>query len=165
MSDHGTGGSGAVSRSRGALAPPEPEGAACTPGACTCTGQENAAPREGIATGHGDGAPAESGWAPPECALPADRRPERVAEFDALFSAAVQGVARPEPTVLRLVLDARHEAAARELAAQESGCCSFFTFTFTPSTDGVHWHITVPEAQTEVLDALAERATAAGASR
>ncbi|MFD0803891.1 hypothetical protein ACFQZU_21575 [Streptomonospora algeriensis] len=83
-----------------------------------------------------------------------------MAEFDALFSAALRTVARPEPTVLGLVLDTGHEAAARELAARESGCCSFFAFAFTRRPDGLHWRITVPDAQVAVLEALAERAAA-----
>lgn len=44
------------------------------------------------------------GWAPSACTLPTTEQPLRVAEFDALFTDAVQTVARPAPTRLRLEL-------------------------------------------------------------
>ncbi|MFG1754168.1 hypothetical protein [Streptosporangium sandarakinum] len=44
------------------------------------------------------------GWTPSACTLPTAEQPLRVAEFDALFIDAVRGVARPEPTRLRLEL-------------------------------------------------------------
>ncbi|PPK71438.1 hypothetical protein V5P93_003304 [Actinokineospora auranticolor] len=68
-------------------------------------------------------------WVPRACALPTAEQPLRLAEFDALFT-ALRAVERPEPTRLRLVLDASVEAIARDLAARETECCSFFTFAF-----------------------------------
>lgn len=141
------------------LTPPEREGAACTAGTCACgAGQGDDSPSGDGAAEHGDTptSPAGEVGASPERTLPT----ARMTEFDALFSAALREVARPEPTVLHLVLDAGHETAARELAARESGCCSFFTFAFTRHPDGLHWRITVPNAQATVLDALAQRAAA-----
>jgi hypothetical protein len=51
-------------------------------------------------------------WAPAECALPSVERPLRAAEFDELFETALREVARPEPTVLHLVLDGSDRVAA-----------------------------------------------------
>jgi hypothetical protein len=100
-------------------------------------------------------------WAPQACTLPTAQRPLRLAEFDTLFTQAVQGVDRPGPLHLRLHLagDDDLEATVRDLAARESQCCSFFAFTITADTPArVQLDIGVPEAQTAVLDALADRA-------
>ncbi|VFA99715.1 hypothetical protein [Nocardia cyriacigeorgica] len=103
------------------------------------------------------GKPVEQAWvAVDACTLPTQQQPLRVAEFDALFRDAVRGVDRVSPTRLRLVLDAGAEAGARELAARESECCSFFTFEFTAAGAGVvHLVVDVPAARLEVLDGLA----------
>ncbi len=152
----------------GAVAPSGAGEAVCGPvcvsaGTCTCEAdQGDGAPSQAVAAGRSsDDAPAGPAWAPPECTLPVVQQPERVAEFDVLFSAAVRAVARPAPTALHLVLDAAYEADARDLATRERGCCSFFTFAFTGHPDGLHCEITVPDAQAAVLDRLAERAAAA----
>ncbi|HEX4812857.1 MAG TPA: hypothetical protein VFV66_08915 [Nonomuraea sp.] len=100
------------------------------------------------------------GWAPSACTLPTAEQPLRVAEFDALFTDAVQGLARPERTRLRLdlVFSPDNAALAAELTARESGCCSFFTFTLTIADGSLTLEGTVPPEHVEVLDALAERA-------
>jgi hypothetical protein len=98
--------------------------------------------------------------APQACTLPTAERPARAAEFDELFAAALRGQQRLAPTVLRWQLDPAAEAAARDLASRETGCCSFFTFTFTQATDAVQVDVEVPPASSGVLDALAERAAA-----
>ncbi|MGC5009276.1 hypothetical protein ACLQ2R_00780 [Streptosporangium sp. DT93] len=100
------------------------------------------------------------GWAPAECTLPTEERPLRVAEFDELFASALRGLYRVGPAHLRLTLDdeAQVERAARDLAARETGCCSFFTFTFTPGGDGLTLDIEVPAVHTKVLDGLVVRA-------
>ncbi|MET9068175.1 hypothetical protein [Streptosporangium sandarakinum] len=100
------------------------------------------------------------GWAPSACTLPTAEQPLRVAEFDALFTDAVRGVARPEPTRLRLelVFSPGNAARAAELTARENGCCSFFTFTLTIAGGGLTLEVTVPAEHTEVLDALQARA-------
>ena len=63
---------------------------------------------------------------------PAAERPRRAAEFDGLFAGAVRGIERAEPTRLRLDLQPGPRTAARaaELAAAETGCCSFFRFIY-----------------------------------
>lgn len=57
------------------------------------------------------------------------------------------------------------EATARDLTARESGCCSFFTFTFARTTEHLLLDVAVPAEQTEVLDGLAARAQAVLAAR
>ncbi|WP_156959849.1 hypothetical protein [Nocardia sp. BMG51109] len=73
--------------------------------------------------------PVDEAWVTVDaCTLPTDQQPLRVAEFDALFGAALRHVDRVSPTRLRPDLDDGAEARARDLATRESGCCSFFTF-------------------------------------
>ncbi|MGJ7906863.1 hypothetical protein ACOQFL_10310 [Actinopolyspora sp. H202] len=100
------------------------------------------------------------GWVPPSCELPPSRQPERAAEFDALFTAALRSFHRPEPTRLLLVLDPAWQDTARDLAERESRCCSLFTFVFRQGDDELRLDITVPAAQQPVLDALARHAAA-----
>ncbi|MER5643252.1 hypothetical protein [Streptosporangium sp. NPDC002524] len=113
-------------------------------------------------------------WAPAECVLPSGERPLRVAEFDALFASALDGLERMSPTHLRLTLRGareggagRVEEAARELAARETACCSFFTFTFTRERDALVLDVEVPVTHSGVLDGLVVQALAAapGVSR
>ncbi|MFJ8958064.1 hypothetical protein ACIRG5_01685 [Lentzea sp. NPDC102401] len=96
-------------------------------------------------------------WAPEACTLPTAERPFRQAEFDELLATAARH--RPERTRLVLTLDPRPEVAARaaDLAVRETGCCSFFTFELTATGGGLSLAISVPDAQAEVLDALAAR--------
>jgi hypothetical protein len=96
-------------------------------------------------------------WAPQACTLPSPQRPQRQAEFDALFTADVRGIERAAATRLRLDLQASPPTAARaaELAVAETGCCSFFTFALTASAGRLILEITVPPSQVGVLDALA----------
>ncbi|GAB3922751.1 hypothetical protein GCM10029976_011970 [Kribbella albertanoniae] len=100
-------------------------------------------------------------WVPASCTLPTVEQPIRVAEFDDLFTASVQGAERIDATTLRLTLAAAAEARARDLAGRESSCCSFFGFDFIPAGDVVEMTVTVPAAHAAVLDALAARITAA----
>ncbi|MBF6126676.1 hypothetical protein [Nocardia brasiliensis] len=113
----------------------------------------------------GDG-PVELRWAPVRgCTLPTAAQPAREAEFAALFTAAVRTVQRPSPNVLRLAVAAAAEQTARDLAARESGCCSFFTFAFTPRDPDTVWmDIEVPTARVAVLDGLAAQAIEASGS-
>jgi hypothetical protein len=105
-------------------------------------------------------------WVPSTCTLPTPEQPLRVAEFDALFTEAVQALSRPDRTRLRLELVFSPDNAARaaELTARENGCCSFFTFTLTIADGGLALEVAVPAEQVEVLDALQARADAAAAS-
>jgi len=103
------------------------------------------------------------GWVPQACTLPIAERLGRVAEFDHLFAAALHDVQRPAPERLRLTLRGIPglEATARDLAARESECCSFFTFTIGRHGEDVVVDVQVPDAQVGVLDGLAARAAAA----
>lgn len=84
----------------------------------------------------------------------------RVAEFEVLFRKSVSRWMRISRSRLELTLAAEARAAAGDLAARESGCCSFFTFTFEPATSGVVMAIEVPASQVAVLDAVTARVAA-----
>ncbi len=112
-------------------------------------------------------------WIPAECVLPTGERPLRVAEFDALFASALDGLERVSPTRLRLTLRGgprahdrtdrvdRLEERVRDLAARETACCSFFTFAFTRDRDDLVLDVEVPAVHSGVLDGLSARALAA----
>ncbi|WP_221321487.1 hypothetical protein [Actinoplanes sp. L3-i22] len=99
-------------------------------------------------------------WVPEACTLPTAERPLRLAEFDDLFTTALRDQRRMSATALRWDLDPAAEALARDLTRRESGCCSFFTFTFHPGDGVLRLDIEVPAAQVAVLDALGARAAA-----
>ena len=106
---------------------------------------------------------ADAGWVPQACTLPTAEQPLRVAEFDAFFAEAVTGIGPVEAGRIRLDLRAEPGVAERaaELAAAETDCCSFFTFTLTVSGGALALAVQVPDQHIEVLDALASRASAA----
>ncbi|MGW6276074.1 hypothetical protein [Kribbella sp. NPDC055071] len=101
-------------------------------------------------------------WVPESCTLPTADRPLRVLEFDQLFADHLRNAARVDPQTLDLTLDASSRAAAADLIARETKCCSFFDFTLSPIPDHVLMpshvllRISVPPTQTAVLDALAD---------
>ncbi|WP_067485706.1 hypothetical protein [Actinomadura hibisca] len=102
----------------------------------------------------------DDGWAPQACTLPTAERPLRIGEFDALFAEAVTEVRRVAPGRVRMRLRAEPEFAGRaaELAARETGCCSFFTFTLTATGGGLELEISAADQHAQVVAALAERA-------
>ena len=104
-------------------------------------------------------------WVPQSCSLPTVEQPLRVAEFDRLFAESVLRSTRVSVTRLDLVLPAAAEPAARDLAAREVDCCSFFTFDFEAAGSDVVMGIGVPRSRTQVLDALTERVRAAIAAK
>lgn len=98
-------------------------------------------------------------WVPQSCTLPTAEQPVRVREFDDLFARSLHSVEQVDQTQLRLTIDASAEGTASELTERETGCCSFFTFTFGQADDGrVVIDVTVPAAHTDVLTTLASRA-------
>ncbi|MEU8001447.1 hypothetical protein AB0B66_09840 [Catellatospora sp. NPDC049111] len=104
---------------------------------------------------------ADAVWAPQECTLPTAQQPLRMAELDALFTTAIRSAENLGDRHLRLTLAGGPdlETMVRDLAARESDCCSFFTFTTTATAPGeVTLDVEVPPAHTDVLSALAERA-------
>ncbi|MFJ9729580.1 hypothetical protein ACIRP3_43365 [Streptomyces sp. NPDC101209] len=106
-------------------------------------------------------------WVPQSCTLPAEERPLRVAEWDALFAERLTSLSRPQPLHLRLYLDGAEgvEERVRDLVERESGCCSFFTFTTTSGQDVVRLDISVDQAHEAILDALAAWTAVAGEQR
>lgn len=94
---------------------------------------------------------------PSACTLPTADRPLRVAEFDALFATATSAE-RVAPGELRFALPPEVAGTAAALAARETGCCSFFTFTLTLTAGELTLGVSVGEQHVEVLDALAARA-------
>ncbi|MGY2125775.1 hypothetical protein ACW9HJ_30395 [Nocardia gipuzkoensis] len=105
--------------------------------------------------------PSSGDFVPVSCTLPTAEQPVRVAEFDRFFAESVQRADRPAHTRLDLLLAADAEPSGRDLAARESGCCSFFAFTFEATSAGLVMRIEVPGTQVEVLDTLATRVDAA----
>ncbi|MGW4632890.1 hypothetical protein [Nocardia sp. NPDC004415] len=105
--------------------------------------------------------PAQGNWVPDACTLPTTEQPIRIAEFDRFFAESVHSTTRTAPTRLDLVLAADAEAVARDLAARETSCCSFFTFDFNTTGTGLVMQVGVPAAYVEVLDAFAARVEAA----
>ncbi|MBF6340961.1 hypothetical protein IU450_34480 [Nocardia abscessus] len=101
-----------------------------------------------------------AGWAPDSCTLPTAEQPVRIAEFDAFFAASVRAIARPDRTRLDLVLVGGAEPEGRDLTARESGCCSFFTFTFDGDENRPVLHVEVPATHVDVLDAFERRGLA-----
>ncbi|MFJ8846038.1 hypothetical protein ACIRFF_24420 [Streptomyces cyaneofuscatus] len=99
-------------------------------------------------------------WVPPSCTLPTKERPLRVAEWDALFTERLTALSRPAALRLRLDLAGGPGVVerVRELASREGACCSFFTFTITTGAELVHLDVSVDQAHTAVLEALAARA-------
>lgn len=73
-----------------------------------------------------------------------DTGPERLAEYQRLFSQALIGRERT-PDGIRFRLHARDgvEPWARDLAAREKACCAFFTFSITTVGREVHWDAAV----------------------
>ncbi|MEQ4717664.1 hypothetical protein [Nonomuraea sp. B19D2] len=84
-----------------------------------------------------------------------------MAEFAALFAASLRGLEREEAGILRLELDgaAEVEARARDLAARESTCCSFFALSFSRTDqDLLQMRVRVPQQHRAVLDGLQRQA-------
>ncbi|MDG4761900.1 MerR family transcriptional regulator [Micromonospora sp. WMMD710] len=108
---------------------------------------------------------ADDAWVPESCSLPTAERPVRLAEFDSFFAVAVRWFDRPSAQRLRLHLTGTEQAerSARDLAARESACCSFFTFEVTRSgPDAVTMEARVPASHVGILDALTERVRSGG---
>jgi hypothetical protein len=93
------------------------------------------------------------------CTMPTTERPLRLAEFDALFASSVRSVRRQGNDV-RIQFTGMEGLLerVRDLAARETSCCSFFTFTIEGTDQDLTLDISVPPARQEILDALAERA-------
>ncbi|NDL55885.1 hypothetical protein [Phytoactinopolyspora mesophila] len=106
-------------------------------------------------------------FVPDACTLPTAEQLLREAEFRSLFGSAVREIQRSSATSLTLVLDGDPptEETARDLAAREGQCCSFFTFTFRHRRDArastqdlLEMAITVPDGRAAVLDGVQQLA-------
>ncbi|MDP3890383.1 hypothetical protein [Nocardioides sp.] len=99
-------------------------------------------------------------WVPTACTLPTAARPVRTAEFDDLFRDAVSGVSRPAPGEVRLSLHASPANAGRaaQLAARETGCCSFFRFALTIADGELALTVTADPTHEHILTAFAAHA-------
>lgn len=106
---------------------------------------------------------------PDACTLPTAARPLRVAEFEALFAAALRSVHRLDQRHVRMQLAGEAGLTARvlDLTARENECCGFFDFAVRPVESQVGEALTleieVPAAYADVLDGLARLAEAAAA--
>ncbi|GAA1944737.1 hypothetical protein [Microbacterium deminutum] len=92
--------------------------------------------------------------APEACTLPTVARPLRVTQFADLFATALGEIERKSPTVATVMLPRELLDTARDLAARETECCSFFDFTVEADGDHTALTIRVPSQYTEVLTAL-----------
>lgn len=90
--------------------------------------------------------------APEACTLPTVERPFRIAEFADLFAAA--DPVRESATRVTVMLPLESLELARDLAARETECCSFFTFTTVPKGDRTAMTIEVPAQYADVLTAM-----------
>lgn len=101
-------------------------------------------------------------WVPVDaCTLPTVEQPVRVAEFDTLFAESLVSVEHASAASARFTLSGGTALTdrAQSLAGRETGCCSFFTFTITPTgPDALVMEVTVPHERAEVLAALVQRA-------
>jgi hypothetical protein len=96
-------------------------------------------------------------WVSEACTLPTAEQPLRLAEFDALFTAAVCDGERLAERQLRVTLSGGSDLAdsVRDLADRETQCCSFFSFAVsTPQPGVVLLDVEVPAGRVDVLDAL-----------
>ncbi|WP_345802220.1 hypothetical protein AAIB33_03755 [Microbacterium sp. AZCO] len=99
--------------------------------------------------------------APGACTLPTADRPLRVRAFAALFATSVRQVDRTSPTSATVTLPGALLNTARDLAARETACCSFFDFEVEPANDHARMTIRVPEQYADVLTALTSLAGSA----
>jgi len=93
-------------------------------------------------------------WAPSSCTLPTVERPLREQEFERLFASSLRGVTRTSATSADFALAPGRAAIARDLAARETSCCSFFTFDIRDGDTGVVMAVSLPPAHAAVLEAL-----------
>jgi hypothetical protein len=103
-------------------------------------------------------------WAPSSCSLPTIERPLREREFENLFASSLTGAVRTSSTGAELTLTVESLPHARDLAARETSCCSFFSFKIREVGGEAVMSITVPPAHTAVIGALLDTALRAADS-
>jgi hypothetical protein len=93
---------------------------------------------------------------PIACTLHPNEMGTRLEEWHRLFAAHLDGIRRPAPTRLRLVLAADASVdRVRDLAAREMACCAFMTLTVTPGSGRLLVDAEVPAEAAPTLDGLA----------
>jgi hypothetical protein len=97
-------------------------------------------------------------WAPTSCSLPTVERPLREREFEDLFASSLLSAVRTSPTTAELTLTLDSVSQARDLAARETSCCSFFSFEVHELGAEAAMSITVPLVHAAVLGALVDSA-------
>ncbi|NUO57978.1 MAG: hypothetical protein HOV71_01100 [Hamadaea sp.] len=106
------------------------------------------------------GSSTEPADASPSDAGPANASPADASPADASPASAGPADTSPADTS---PADVSLADAVRDLAARETQCCSFFTFTVaTPEPGVVRLDVEVPSGHVDVLDALEARAAAVG---
>ena len=104
----------------------------------------------------------ELDWCAPEaCSLNPIEQPARVAEWDALFAAAVRAVKPVDDGVcLELVPAPGRASVAADLADREARCCEFFRFDVAIGAETLRLTVRADPPHTSVVEALAARAIA-----
>ncbi len=94
------------------------------------------------------------------CTLDAAGLQARTAEFGDFFATEVTGIERPEPATLRMELRPGERAGqtAGQLAAAETTCCSFFSFTLVATAGQLLLEVRVPPSHIQALDGMAAHA-------
>ena len=99
-------------------------------------------------------APAPEG--PIACTLHPDEHGGRLDDFRRSVFSRLDGMERPGPTRLRLLLAAGTDpGSVRDLLVREQGCCAFLSFTITGDGDRLVVDLQVPAGAGPFLDALA----------
>jgi hypothetical protein len=102
-------------------------------------------------------APAPDG--PIACTLSPNEYAGRLDDFRQGVFSHLDGMERPEPTRLRLLLTGGADPeTVRELLVREQGCCAFMSFTLTPADGQLVADLEVPAEAAPTLDALARLA-------
>jgi hypothetical protein len=98
-------------------------------------------------------APAPEG--PIACTLHPNDFAGRLRDFSRGVFTHLRGIERPEPTRLRLVLDAAVDpGTVRDLLVREQQCCAFMTFTIAPGRGTLLADLEVPARAASALDGI-----------
>jgi DNA-binding transcriptional MerR regulator len=100
--------------------------------------------------------PAEIDAASPPvvCTLQAADQPERLAEWAAVLAQARSREDIPGGLRLRFAPEPELAGHLTDLATREQACCAFFSFSISPTTDGLLLDVTAPAQAVDVLAGL-----------
>jgi hypothetical protein len=103
--------------------------------------------------------PAPAPQGPIACTLHPNAFAGRLEDFRLGVFSHLQGMERPEPTRLRLLLAADADPeVVRELLTREQECCAFLAFTITPRDGKLLADLQVPAEAAAALDGIASLA-------